>query len=158
MSTYQWLLVFHLGGAFLFVSGAVVAGVLEIAALRAQEPAQVALILRLTRPAVALVGFGALVTLGFGIWLVAHIPGYDLSDGWISAALALWVVSMALGGAGGRQARHTRYLAEQLAEQGAPRSGELDRRLADPVARALNYASFLAAVAILVLMVWKPGA
>jgi uncharacterized membrane protein len=158
VTTYQWLLVFHIAGAFLFVSGAVVAGVLQVAAVRAEEPAQVALILRLARPAVMVVGLGALISLGFGIWLVAHLPGFDIGDGWIAAALALWFASLALGGAGGRQARHTRYLAEQLAEQGAPRSEELDRRLADPVARVLNYGSFAAAVAILVLMVWKPGA
>lgn len=157
MTTGQWLLGFHLLGAFLFVSGAVAAGLLHALAARRERPSEVAFLLGLTRPAVAVVGVGSLAALGFGAGLVSH-AGFRWSQGWISAALALWVVSMALGGIGGRSARHTRYLARRLAAEGDRPSEELRRALADPLARALNYGSFLAAVAILALMVWKPGA
>jgi len=79
-------------------------------------------------------------------------------EGWITAALLLWIASVVLGAVGGRSARHTRYLAEQLAAEGDHPSDELRRALASPLAQALNYASFLALVAALAVMVWKPGA
>ena len=157
MATAQWLLGFHLVGAFLFVSGAVAVGALHSVALRRERPSEIALLLRLTRPAVALVGLGSLVTIGFGIWLAKH-DGFSLGDGWLSAALALWVASIVLGGAGGRSARHTRYLAERLAAEGDAPSDDLRRALRNPAANALNWLSFLALVAILALMIWKPGA
>ena len=155
MSTAQWLLGFHLVGAFLFVSGGVAVGTLHTLALRRERPSEIAVLLGLTRPAVALVGAGSLLTVGFGIWLAGH-DGFSFGRAWISAALALWVASIVLGAIGGRSARHTRYLAERLAADGDRSSDELRRALHAPVARALNTLSFLLLVAILGLMVWKP--
>ena len=51
-----------------------------------------------------------------------------------------------------------RALAEQLAAEGDVTSVELRGRLRDPATLALSYGSGLAVVAILALMVWKPGA
>jgi len=107
VTTTQWLLGFHLVGAFLFVSGAVAVGALHTLALRRERPSEIALFLGLTRPAVALVGAGSLLTIAFGVWLARH-DGFSLGDGWVSASLALWVASVALGAIGGRSARHTR--------------------------------------------------
>ena len=156
MTTMQWLVGFHVVGAFLFVSGAVAVGALHTLATRREKPSEVALLLALTRPAVAFVGTGALLTLGLGAWLV-HEEAGSWGDGWIAAALVLWIASVVLGGIGGRSARHTRYLAERLAAGGDRPSDELRRALSDPVALALNYGSFLAVVAVLALMTWKPG-
>jgi uncharacterized membrane protein len=156
VTTTQWLVGFHLVGAFLFVSGAVAVGALHTLAARRERPSEVAFLLGLTRPAVAVVGVGALLTLGLGVCLVDQ-AGFDWGDGWISAAVALWLGSVVLGGIGGRSARHTRYLAEQLAAEGDRPSEQLRMALLDPAARTLNYASFLAVVAILALMIWKPG-
>jgi uncharacterized membrane protein len=157
VTTVQWLLGFHVVGAFLFVSGAVAVGALHTLATRREKPSEVAFLLSLTRPAVAFVGAGALLTLGLGAWLV-HEQGWSWGDGWIAAALVLWIASVVLGGIGGRSARHTRYLAERLAAEDDRPSDELRRALSDPVAQALNYGSFLAVVAVLALMIWKPGA
>jgi uncharacterized membrane protein len=157
VTTAQWLIGFHVVGAFLFVSGAVAVGVLHALATRRERPSEVAFLLGLTRPAVAVVGIGAWLTLGLGAWLVHH-DGFDWGAGWISAAFVLWLVAVVLGGIGGRSARHTRYFAEQLADEGDDPSAELHRKLTDPVARVLNYGSFLAVLAVLALMVWKPGA
>ena len=50
------LLFLHLVSAFLFVSGTVAAGVLQIAALRRERPSEIALLLRTTRVAVLYLG------------------------------------------------------------------------------------------------------
>jgi uncharacterized membrane protein len=156
MTAYHWLLLFHLLGAFCFVAGAVVAGVLQLAAIRRERPSEVALLLRLTRTGVALVGIGSLATLGFGIALAEHL-GYGLSPAWIQAAIALWVASMALGGAGGRTARHARYLAERLATEGDEPSEELQALVSHRPSLWASYASSVLILAVIVLMVWRPA-
>jgi len=150
---YQWLLTLHVLGAFLFVSGAVAAGVLHLAAMRRERPSEVALLLGLTRTGVAVNGIGALVSLGLGIWLVDYLPSYDIGDTWIAASLALWVASGIPATIGGRSLRHARRLA---ADGDAP-SAQLRRLVADPVALFLNYLSLAMVLAILGLMIWKPA-
>lgn len=149
------LLFFHLLGAFCFFAGAAVAGTLQLAAIRRERPSEILGFLRLTRGGVALVGVGALLTLGFGIALAEH-DGIGLSPAWIQAALGLWVASMALGGYGGRTARHARYLAERLAAEGDAPSPELRALVAARGPLWASYASGLLLLAILGLMVWKP--
>jgi len=149
------LLFLHLLSAFVFVSGAVAAGILQITAMRRERPSEIALLLRTIRVAVAFIGVGALGTLAFGLALVGH-EGIGYGTGWVSASIALWVAGMALGGAGGRTARHARYLAERLAAQGDQPNAELRALVAHRPSLLLSYASTAAVIAILVLMVWKP--
>jgi uncharacterized membrane protein len=156
VSRHDWLLLVHVAGAFSLLAGALLAVVLNQAALRQSRPSETALLLGLIRVAVVLIALGMLVTLAFGLWLVDD-TAYELGDAWIDAALALWVAALVLGAVGGRRDRHTRELAEQLAEAGDRPSDELAARLRDPVSIALSYGSGAAVLAILVLMIWKPG-
>jgi uncharacterized membrane protein len=155
VTKYDWLLLVHLLGAFLFVSGSVVAGVLAFAAMRRERPSEVALLLRLVRPIVAVVGVGSVVALGLGIWLAEYV-GYGIGQGWVIAAIALWAASGALAGPAGKTMRHTREFAERLAEDGDRPSEELRLAVRNPRALVLHVTAFLLLVAILVLMVWKP--
>ena len=157
MTTYDWLLLGHLLAAFMFLSGAIVAGVLHWLATRRPRPSEVALLLGLVRVTVPLIGVGSLAALGFGLWLVDE-AGFDFSDGWILGAIVLWLVSGALAGPGGKRLRHARELAERLAGEGDEPSPDLHRAVTDRTALILNYGSFACLVAILVLMVFKPGA
>jgi uncharacterized membrane protein len=152
------LLLFHLLGAFLFFGGAAVAAVGQVEALRRRRPSEVALLLGTTRWGVALVGVGALLTIVFGSALVADRAFWSFDEGWIQAAYALWLASMVAGGLGGRPARKARELAERLAASGDAPSAELDRAVRDPWSLVLSFASGAIVVALIVLMVWKPGA
>jgi uncharacterized membrane protein len=152
---YELALFFHLLGALLFVAGIVLAGVAFEAARRRQRPAEIALLLGLTRVGVALVGFGALLLLGFGLWLV-HLGGFGYGAGWVDAAIALYLVALALGGIGGRRPKQARRLATRLTAEDGPVSAELRALLDDRLSLAANYASAAAVLAILVLMVFKP--
>jgi uncharacterized membrane protein len=149
------LLFFHLLGAVSFFAGGAVVGTLQLAAIRRQRPSEVYALLRLAPVGVALVGLGALLTLVFGIALAEH-EGFGLSPAWIQAALALWVASMAVGGYGGRTARHARHLAQRLASEGDAPSAELHDLVAAPIPLAASLASGLMLLAILALMVWTP--
>jgi uncharacterized membrane protein len=153
----DWALFFHLLGAFLFVSGVIVAGAAFEGARRRSRPNEIALLLGLSRIGVLLVALGALLVLPFGLWLV-HLGRWGYGAAWVDAALALFVAVCILGAHGGRQPKRARLLAEQLAREGAAESGELRAFLDDRVALALNYVAAVLLVAIIVLMVFKPGA
>jgi uncharacterized membrane protein len=137
------------------VSGIVLAGAAFELARRRERPAEIALLLGLTRIGVALVGIGALLLLGFGLWLV-HLGHFGYGAGWIDAAITLYALALALGAFGGQRPKQARRLAIKLAGEGAPASAELRALLADRLSLAANYASAVLVVAILVLMVFKP--
>jgi hypothetical protein len=150
------LLFFHLLGAVSFFAGAAVVGTLQLAALRRARPSEVYALLRLAPIGAALVGTGALLTLGFGIGLAEH-EGLGFSPAWIQAALGLWVASMALGAYGGRTARVARHLAARLASAGDAPSPELRALVGARVPLWASYLSALMLLAILALMAWQPA-
>lgn len=152
---YEWALFFHLVGAFLFFAGLAVAAVAQVSARRRTRPSEVAALLGTARWGVLLVALGTLVVVGFGFWLL-DLTGYGL-EGWVLAALALLVVALVTGGAGGQAPKRARRLAERLAREGDEPSTELEHLLRSRTADALNWIGAAAAVAIVVLMVWKPG-
>jgi uncharacterized membrane protein len=154
---YQWLLVFHVTGAFLLLGGAVFAGILNVAALRRERPSEIVVLYRLVRIAVSSISIGMLLTLVFGLWLVADLDYAKWSDAWVIVALVLWVVANALGGIGGRREKATRRLAEQLAAEGDASSPQLRAQMRDPLTLTLSWGSSVVVVAILVIMIWKPG-
>jgi hypothetical protein len=151
----HWLELGHLLGAFAFFAGAAVAGTLQLGAIRRERPSEILLLLRLTRVGVALVGVGSLSTLGFGVALAEHLD-YGLEPAWIQSALGLWTASMALGGYGGRTARHARYLAERAVDEGDEPSPELHALLTRRGPLGASFLSTLLLVAVLALMVWRP--
>jgi uncharacterized membrane protein len=157
VSRYDWLLFLHVTGAFLVIGGAVMAGVFNLAALRSERPSDVVLLFRFARVAVAAIGVGMGLTLGFGLWLVHHV-GYGWGQTWIVLALVFWVLSNALGGIGGKREKNVRKLAERLTAEGDAPSAELSAHLRDPVWLALSWGSGVVVIAILALMIWKPGA
>lgn len=154
-SADDWALFFHLLGGFLFVGGVIVAGVAFEAARRRHQPAEIALLLGLTRVGVLLVAVGALVVLPFGLWLV-HLGDWGYGAGWADSALALFVA--VLGAVGGQRPKRARKLAKQLTREQQPERAELRALLDDRGALALNYLSGLLVLAMVVLMVFKPGA
>ena len=157
MSTYDWLVMIHVTGAFLFVGGGAAAAILNLRAWFAERPSEVALLLRLiSRVAVPAIGIGSVVSLVFGLWLVHH-AGYSYGTFWVWGAIVLWAVAGALGGRGGRYQTRAGVEAARLAESGDTMTGELRALVRDPVGNLLSYGSGLTLVLILVLMIWKPG-
>jgi hypothetical protein len=134
MSTYEWLLFLHLLAAFLLVSGLVAYSVLVLSSGGA--PVSRAL----GPPALALWNVGGLGTLVFGVWLALNVDGYELWDGWIIAALVLWLVG---SGAAGRLGAAVRDGASVQGIDGA---------------RAMVGVMALATLLLLLDMIFKPGA
>jgi hypothetical protein len=94
----------------------------------------------LVLPAAAQWNTGGLGVLVFGVWLALNVDGYELWDGWILTAIVLWLVA---SGAGGR-------LGSELRDGSPPPDAGRARLLLAVMA--------LASLALLVDMIFKPGA
>ncbi|MDA8068969.1 MAG: DUF2269 family protein [Actinomycetota bacterium] len=152
---YNVAFFFHIIGAVLLISGIVVAGVAFETARRRPSPAEIALLLSLTRAGVVLVAVGSILAGGFGLWLV-HLGSWGYGTGWVDASIALYIVALALGGFGGQRPKQARLLAARLAQDAVPATPELRALLDDRASLAANYTSLALMVAIIALMCFKP--
>jgi uncharacterized membrane protein len=160
VTTYEVALLFHLVAVIGFFSGVAVAAAAQLGAVRRQRPGEIAAVLGLARTGVLVVGVATLLVLATGLWLIEE-TGHSLGDGWLSLSLLLLVVAGALGAVGGRKPKQARKLAERQAAAGRgdslPPDPAIRTLLLDPVSLLANLLSAAAAVAILVLMVWRPS-
>lgn len=158
MTLDAWILALHVLSAFALVAGIVLFWVLIVAVRRADTAAATLALGPLSRLAETAIGIGAGGTIVFGIWL-AFAGGYSIRDGWIVAALALWVLLMALGRrAGAAYAPSVRKAHDLRATGAAGPSAELRalNRTRDGV--VLQALVSLVVLLVLVDMLWKPGA
>jgi uncharacterized membrane protein len=157
VSSYQWALLFHLTGAFVYAGGMLVS---EAAWFRARDGTgsrEIRALLDVSKAGELLSQAGAVTLLGFALWLVDLTP-YGFGDAWIIAALSLFVLQGAPVNVLARRRKEARAVAGGLAADGAAPSPELGRLLHGRGHAELSHLSSLLTVAILVLMVWKPGA
>src|ERR687895_26244 len=91
------MLALHMLSAFAFVAGVIFFWVLIVAVRQTDTPEGTIRMGPLSRVAEAAVGIGAGGTIVLGIWLAFSYGGYDIWDGWIIAAIVLWIASAALG-------------------------------------------------------------
>ncbi len=66
----------------------------------------------------AAIGIGATGTIVFGIWLALSYGGYDIWDGWIIAAIVLWLLSAETGRRTGAEYMAGMKKAEELQAAG----------------------------------------
>jgi uncharacterized membrane protein len=155
----DWMLALHVLSAFAFVAGVIFFWVLIVYVRQADTPGGTIRMGPLARVAAASIGVGAGGTIVLGVWLAFSVGGYDIWDGWIIAALVLWVISAALG-----QRTDAAYALGVKKAQELEKAGQTE-----PNAEllALNRTSrglllhFLSSVVVLLIlidMIWKPGA
>jgi hypothetical protein len=89
---------------------------------------------------------GGLGTIVFGVWLAIYVEGYDLLDGWVIAAIVLWVIASGLGG----------RVQAAFGEAFSAREGGVAIALPSQ-AVMLHWLRTLAVVLLLIDMVYKPG-
>ncbi len=154
-TSYDVALFLHLLGAMTFVAGIVVAGLAFESARRRKHPAEIALLLSVTRLGVLLVAVGTLLIGAFGLWMV-HLGHWGYGSGWVDASIGMFVVALALGAVGGQRPKRARRLATALAEQGAPVNDELRGLLDHRVSLAANYGSLALILVTVGFMVFKP--
>jgi hypothetical protein len=157
VSLYDWLLALHVLSAFAWVSALVVYSVVLAASWGVSVPTDVARMFRITRVGDVLIAVGMIGTIVFGVWLA--LDEYEIWDGWIIAALLLWVAAGATGGRGGQHYTGVRDRANALVAEGRNEpSPELAAELQSSRGLVLHTATVIITVTILVVMIYKPGA
>ena len=136
---YSTLLFLHVTAAFTMVAAV---GLFLAIALALRSDRHSAAALRLAPAAGVLWAVGGLAVIVFGVWLALHDSQYSLGDGWIIAAIVLWVIG---SGIGGRISTGYRKLASADATR-------------VPVPLAMNLALVATLIVILIDMIYKPGA
>lgn len=158
MDFTDWLLAFHLLAAFALIAALVVFTAVMAANWGDGRPQRAAAFFRLAAIGGPLIAVGAGLTLVLGIWLAVDLDAYQPWDGWVIAAIVLWAIG---GYAGSRVGAHytaAQELVERLAAEGNEPDAELAAKLSDRGIRTLHAITVIAFAAVLVLMIFKPGA
>ena len=132
---YDWLLFLHVLSAFALFGTVVIFSAFALGTATDS---------RLLAVGNALWNVGGLGTLVLGIWLALYVDGYELWDGWIITAIVLFSIATELG----RRAQ-LGYTPAAGGEAGAA---------AAPPAALMHWLRSLVILALLVIMIYKPGA
>jgi hypothetical protein len=151
VTRYETLLFLHIVSAATFVAAYTMLSALLVAGSRVDTRQDALVLLRLARPADTLAWIGATGSLVFGLWLVVDTRIYDLWDGWILGALVLWLIAE-------EAIRREDLLfrkARQVARGDDP--GAVRGVFRSPHTLALHVVGGLALLALLAVMIFKPG-
>jgi uncharacterized membrane protein len=155
----DWMLALHVLSAFAYVAGIVLFWVLIVAVRKTDTPEGTTRMEPIVKVGNAAVGIGAGGTIVLGIWLAFSVGGYEIWDGWIIAALVLWVIAAAVGQRTGNAYMQGMNKAQELqaAGQTAPNAELL---ALNRTQNGLLFHGLATVVVILILidMIWKPGA
>jgi uncharacterized membrane protein len=155
----DWVLALHVLAAFSLVAGTILFWVLIVVGRRIDTPAETLRLGPIAKVGNATVGAGMGGTIVFGVWLAFSYGGYNIWDGWIIAALVLWIVGAELGRRTGAAYMQAPVKAQEL--ESAGQSGPNAELLAlNRTSTGLLFQTLtsLVVLAIILIMIWKPGA
>ncbi len=158
MDLNDWILALHLISAASLVGALTIFSVMIAALWRTDDPSAVTSFMPLNLVGNALVILGSLGTIVFGVWLAISLDAYQVWDGWVIAAIVLWVLLAAVGKQTGDGYRATAETAAQLVSSGSPRSPELAASMGATRAFWFHVTACVIVILILLDMIWKPGA
>jgi uncharacterized membrane protein len=155
----DWILALHVLSAFSYVAGVVLFWVLVVAVRQTDTPEGTIRMEPVVKVGNAAVGIGAGGTILLGIWLAFSVGGYDIWDGWIVAAIVLWLLAAAIGRRTGMAYMEGMNKAQELRTAGQTgSSAELLAINRTSRGVVLHFLSSVVVLLILIDMFWKPGA
>jgi uncharacterized membrane protein len=159
VSFYDWLLFLHVATAFMLVSAIVLFTYLILGGRSLDVPSEIVRMFRISKVGDALMAIGSIGVLVFGIWLAIDVDSYELWDGWIIAAIILWLVFGAVGSRIGKIYYPARDRAKALVAEGRDEPNpELNAMLRSQTGLVLHFITVGVALLLLVDMIYKPGA
>ncbi len=159
MSFDDWVLALHVLSAFAFATAVVLFWILILAVRRIDTPNERVRLESVVNVGNAAFGIGSVGTIVFGIWLAFSVGGYDIWDGWIIAAIVLWVLSMPVGRRTGEAYARGAVKARELRDTGQTGpSAELLTLNRTSEGVLMHFLTSVAVLLILIDMIWKPGA
>ena len=155
MGLNDWILSLHLLSGFALVGAMVLFWTLVVASRNTTDPAQRVALGRVGDVGGIVIGFGFVGTIVFGLWLSFGKDDYAPWNGWIAAAIVLWVIGGDTGGRAGRRYGDVQKRAEEMAAAGqVAQPGEFRSRSGEVMLAISSVAILLT----LIDMIWKPGA
>jgi hypothetical protein len=159
VSFEDWIFALHLLAAATLVGSLVMSWIVVVALLSAQTPAATLSLHRVAVVGTAATVFGLVGAIGFGIWLAILRDAFQVWDGWVIAAIVLWVVATVALVRSFAEYEKPVARARALAASGEDTpSTELTALNRSSTGLALRVVASLAIVLIVVDMIWKPGA
>jgi len=155
----QWMLAFHVLAAFSLVAGSILFWVLVVAVRRIDTPDDTLRLGPVARVGNAAIGIGMGGTIILGIYLAFAVDGYAIWDGWIIAAIVLWVIGATVGKRVGEVFMQGPRKALELKQAGE--NGPNAELLAlNRTSRGVQLHALTTVVLLLIIidMIWKPGA
>jgi uncharacterized membrane protein len=155
----DWMLALHVLSAVAFVSGMILFWIIIVAVRRIDTPDDTLRLGPIARVGNAAVGIGMGGTIVLGIYLAFSVGGYDIWDGWIIAALVLWLIAAALGQRTGAAYMEGPRKAQELAAAGQT-GPNAELHALNRTSRGLLTHTLASVVVLLIVidMIWKPGA
>jgi hypothetical protein len=145
VSLTDWILALHVLSAVALIGGMTALWALVLATRPSTPGLPGTVPQALARPAVAALIAGIFGTVFFGVWLAIDLDAYHPWDPWIVISLVLWVIVSALGARSGS--------AFDKVAAGVTETADHWRQ-----GVRLQGGASLAALIVLILMIWKPGA
>ena len=159
MSFDEWILALHVLAAFALVGAMVLFWILIVAMRDIDSPSETVAYGKVAKLGNQVVIAGIVGTIVFGIWLALSYGGYDIWDGWIIAAIVLWVIGSATGARAGTEYTKALTRAEELHSSGQQgQAGELRALNRSSSGLLMQTISSVTVLLILIDMIWKPGA
>jgi uncharacterized membrane protein len=155
----DWLIALHVLAAFSLVAALVLFSVVIAFGWNRDRPSEILRLFRASRVGDVLFAVGSIGTILFGVWLAIQMDEYSIFDGWVIAALVLWVLLMETGRREGKLYNRSRDRARELAAGGADvADAELRTLQRSQTALLFHVASCVLALLLILDMIWKPGA
>ena len=155
MDFTDWMIALHLLSAFAVASALVLFSVLIYSGRRMTTLEETRTLFRIAPTGNVLITAGLALVFIFGVILSLDSDAFEIWDGWIIAAIVLFVV---FGGVGQRAGAYYTAVQKLAEAPGEGNEAEVLARLRAPTGAMLHYASVVLFVLILLIMVFKPGA
>jgi uncharacterized membrane protein len=155
VSFFDWLLALHLLAAFALAAALTLFVVMVFVSRRLQTLEQARVLFRLAPVGAILITTGSLGVLVLGVLLAFDGDGLHIYDGWIIAAILLW---LALGGVGQRTGAYYSDIEKRAKSSEPGTEADVLARLRAPIGMTLNLATCGVFVLLLLDMIFKPGA
>jgi uncharacterized membrane protein len=159
MSFEDWIFALHVLSAATLVSSLVMSWIVVVALRSAVTPDATLSLNRVARVGTPAIVVGLVGAISFGIWLAILRDAFQVSDGWVITAIALWgIATVALLRSFVEYAKPAKKARALVASGEDGPSTELTALNRTSTGLLLRALASLAVVLIVIDMIWKPGA
>ena len=159
MTFEDWIFAIHLLSAATLVGSLVMSWIVVVSLLSARTPGETLALNRVAMVGTVTTVVGLVGAIAFGIWLAILRDAFHVWDGWVIAAIVLWVIAaVTLSRSFVEYAKPVEKARALVAAGETGPSAELTAASRAPTGLLLRVLASAAIVLIVIDMIWKPGA